>query len=28
VADLHQASLTLSDGIEGRGLSVRVHFKA
>jgi two-component system sensor histidine kinase QseC len=28
VADLHQASLTLSDGIEGRGLSVRVHFRA
>ena len=26
VADLHHASLTLSDGPQGRGLTVRVHF--
>ncbi|MBE0472751.1 ATP-binding protein [Rhodoferax sp.] len=26
VADLHQASLTLSQGLNGRGLTVRVHF--
>jgi len=26
VADLHQATLTLSDGQQGRGLTVRLHF--
>lgn len=26
VADLHHASLALSDGLQGRGLTVRVHF--
>lgn len=26
VADLHQATLTLSDGLQGRGLTVRLHF--
>lgn len=26
VADLHHATLTLSDGLHGRGLTVRVHF--
>jgi signal transduction histidine kinase len=26
VADLHHATLTLSDGLQGRGLTVRVHF--
>jgi two-component system sensor histidine kinase QseC len=28
VADLHQASLTLSEGLGGRGLTVRVHLSA
>ncbi|WP_296490577.1 ATP-binding protein [Rhodoferax sp.] len=28
VADLHQATLTLSEGLQGRGLTVRLHFAA
>jgi two-component system sensor histidine kinase QseC len=27
IAELHHANLTLSDGLNGRGLTVRVHFK-
>jgi two-component system sensor histidine kinase QseC len=28
VADLHHATLTLSEGLQGRGLTVRLHLSA